>query len=231
VGVLKLGCTTQQHNAHRTEEREVFYPWHPWFGLRVFVHDVMTRGSTRTFRCAETADGAARCLEIPEWMFDRVACCGLAQAESPRVDRAALDRLKALIFEVSGGACVAMLEARRRPCRRKTPPTRATQQYGGENRRGGTRACTCVQRRCDCGLAQPQRPSTGHGNRWTRERVTSLRSHYEIPVYQSETDDEVRPHSAIGDRTPLSSDRYRWAAPTWSASGFSQPNWSAWGST
>jgi hypothetical protein len=81
----------------------------------VFVHDVMTRGRTRTFRCAETADGAARCLEIPEWMFDRVACCGLAQAESPRVDRAALDRLKALIFEVSGGACVAMLEARRRP--------------------------------------------------------------------------------------------------------------------
>src|SRR5262249_42198662 len=48
-------------------------------------------------------------------MFDRVACCGLAQAESPRVDRAVLDRLKALIFEVSGGACVAMLEARRRP--------------------------------------------------------------------------------------------------------------------
>src|SRR5262249_57044117 len=50
-----------------------------------------------------------------EWMFDRVACCGLTQAESPRVDRAALDRLKALIFVVSGGACVAMLEARRRP--------------------------------------------------------------------------------------------------------------------
>jgi len=54
-------------------------------------------------------------LEIPEWMFNRVACCGSAQAKSPRVDRAALDRLKALIFEVSGGACVAMLEARRRP--------------------------------------------------------------------------------------------------------------------
>jgi hypothetical protein len=25
---------------------------------------------------------------------------------------------------------------------------------------------------------------TGHGNRWTRERVTSLRSHHEIPVYR-----------------------------------------------
>jgi len=39
----------------------------------------------------------------------------LAPAESPCVDRAALDRLKAFIFEVSGGARVEMLEARRRP--------------------------------------------------------------------------------------------------------------------
>jgi len=28
---------------------------------------------------------------------------------------------------------------------------------------------------------------TGHGNRWTRERVTSLRSHHKIPVYRHET--------------------------------------------
>jgi DNA invertase Pin-like site-specific DNA recombinase len=28
---------------------------------------------------------------------------------------------------------------------------------------------------------------TGHGNRWTRERVTSLRSHHQIPVYRPET--------------------------------------------
>jgi hypothetical protein len=28
---------------------------------------------------------------------------------------------------------------------------------------------------------------TGHGNRWTRERVTSLRSHHAIPVYRPET--------------------------------------------
>jgi DNA invertase Pin-like site-specific DNA recombinase len=28
---------------------------------------------------------------------------------------------------------------------------------------------------------------TGHGNRWTRERVTSLRSHHKIPVYCHET--------------------------------------------
>jgi hypothetical protein len=28
---------------------------------------------------------------------------------------------------------------------------------------------------------------TGHGNRWTRERVTSLRSHHDVPVYRPET--------------------------------------------
>jgi len=26
---------------------------------------------------------------------------------------------------------------------------------------------------------------TGHGNRWTRERVTALRSHYRIPVFRA----------------------------------------------
>jgi hypothetical protein len=27
---------------------------------------------------------------------------------------------------------------------------------------------------------------TGHGNRWTRERVTALRSHHRIPVHRAE---------------------------------------------
>src|SRR4029077_11632427 len=29
---------------------------------------------------------------------------------------------------------------------------------------------------------------TGHGNRWTRERVTSLRSHHRIPVFRPPED-------------------------------------------
>jgi len=33
---------------------------------------------------------------------------------------------------------------------------------------------------------------TGHGNRWTRERVTSLRSHHRIPVYKP-SDDGIEP--------------------------------------
>src|SRR4029077_327032 len=33
---------------------------------------------------------------------------------------------------------------------------------------------------------------TGHGNRWTRERVTSLRSHHRIPVFKL-ADDGIEP--------------------------------------
>jgi len=32
---------------------------------------------------------------------------------------------------------------------------------------------------------------TGHGNRWTRERVTTLRSHHDIPVHQRRLEDEA----------------------------------------
>jgi len=107
-------CTTRQHNTHRTEEREVLYPWHPWFGRRVFVHEVLVRGNGRVFRCSETVQAAARRLAIPEWMFERAACCGMARAESPRVNRAALDGLKALILEAFGATAGAMIEARPR---------------------------------------------------------------------------------------------------------------------
>jgi hypothetical protein len=37
------------------------------------------------------------------------------------------------------------------------------------------------------GLLNRNELRTGHGNRWTRERVTSLRSHHEISVYRPET--------------------------------------------
>jgi hypothetical protein len=36
------------------------------------------------------------------------------------------------------------------------------------------------------GLLNRNGLTTGHGNRWTRERVTSLRSHYKIPVYSQQ---------------------------------------------
>src|SRR5687768_14721053 len=90
-------CTTKQHNAHGTEAREVFYPWHPWFGRVVHVHEMVRRGNMPVFWCSPTADRTGRCLEVPSWMFDRAACLHLCLAEAPQVDRAALDNVKMLL--------------------------------------------------------------------------------------------------------------------------------------
>jgi hypothetical protein len=38
------------------------------------------------------------------------------------------------------------------------------------------------------GLLNRSRLVTGHGNRWTRERATALRSHHRIPVYRPAPD-------------------------------------------
>jgi hypothetical protein len=42
------------------------------------------------------------------------------------------------------------------------------------------------------GLLNRNGLKTGHGNRWTRERVTSLRSHHRIPVFKA-AEDGVEP--------------------------------------
>lgn len=42
------------------------------------------------------------------------------------------------------------------------------------------------------GMLNRNRLTTGHGNRWTRERVTSLRSHHKIPTHHR-TDDGIEP--------------------------------------
>ena len=39
------------------------------------------------------------------------------------------------------------------------------------------------------GLLNRNKLTTGHGNRWTRERVTALRSHHKIPVYSRQARD------------------------------------------
>jgi hypothetical protein len=94
IGTFSVHCTTRQHNARRTEEREVLYAWHPWFGRVVFVHETIKRGGVGVLRCSPSSEEGARCLATPEWMSDRVVCCGMVRGDSPRVSRAALYSLK-----------------------------------------------------------------------------------------------------------------------------------------
>jgi len=94
------GCRTRRLNAHRTAERMLLYPWHPWSGLAVRVHDVTERGGTTALRCSLDGD-TDRWLEVPAWMFEQAACVPLVIASWPRVSAGALAALQRLLSEAS----------------------------------------------------------------------------------------------------------------------------------
>jgi hypothetical protein len=93
-------CTTKLENAHGTEFRELLYPWHPWTGLRLGIHEVIERPDGVAFRCNLKASEAGRWLEIPAWMFDRSACARVRLAAEPHTDLSALVMLGALLRDV-----------------------------------------------------------------------------------------------------------------------------------
>ena len=94
-GVLR--CTTRFENAHGTEFRELLYRWHPWFGLQVCTHGEIDKADGGVFCCTLSGSDAARCLEVPTWMFDRTACAGVRAAAGAHSDLAALTALAALL--------------------------------------------------------------------------------------------------------------------------------------
>ena len=67
-------CTTRFKNAHGTVFRELLYPWHPWFGTRVAIHEAADKVDGVVFRCTLSGAAADRWLEVPAWMFERAAC-------------------------------------------------------------------------------------------------------------------------------------------------------------
>ena len=99
-GALLFCCTTKLENTHGTEFRELLYPWHPLFALRVGVHAVIERADGTVFRCGLSGSDADRWLEIPTWMFDRSACARVRVATDAHVDLSALTMLAALLQDV-----------------------------------------------------------------------------------------------------------------------------------
>ena len=94
-------CTRRFENTHGTGIRELFYRWHPWFGLRVCVHGTIDKAVGVVFRCTLSGSDADRWLEVPAWMFDRAACAGKATlSTNPFVDMAALSALGNLLADV-----------------------------------------------------------------------------------------------------------------------------------
>jgi Transposase len=97
-------CTTRRGNAHRTdiaEKLEVLYPWHPWAGCIVRVHETIEKVGGTVLRCSRDGQARERWLELPVWMFDRSACLAMWIARDPRVGFAALAELRELLAEAA----------------------------------------------------------------------------------------------------------------------------------
>jgi hypothetical protein len=86
------------------------YPWHPWSGVRVGIHEVIERPGGVVFRCDLKASDLERWLEIPAWMFDRSACAKVRLEGKPHTDLAALARLAALVWDIPN-RCSATADA------------------------------------------------------------------------------------------------------------------------
>ncbi len=100
--VVAIDCTTRQRNTHITEEQEVHYPWHPWLGLSVRVHESLVKRGNAVSRCSIDQAGFPSRLEVPQWMFDRICCRSLRLAERPLVNCGALLELKSLLTSADG---------------------------------------------------------------------------------------------------------------------------------
>ena len=84
-------CTTRRRNAHGIAEYELLYPWHPWAGCLVHIHEVVEKAGREVFRCSLSGRASARWLEIPAWMFDRAAGAAWRVGAAPYVDIAVLN--------------------------------------------------------------------------------------------------------------------------------------------
>jgi hypothetical protein len=99
------GCRTQRRNTHGTEEREVLYRWHPWFGRLVWVHKEFEKQAREVLRCSLDCGESARSLELPAWMFDRAACASIRLATTAQVSCAALLALQSRLAVALGELC------------------------------------------------------------------------------------------------------------------------------
>ena len=102
-------CTTRRGNAHRTEEREVLYAFHPWTGCIVHIHEVIKKPSGDVVRCSRDGGATGRWFGTSHVdVRSRGMCCGSVET-LPRVHITALSALMALIGQASGGGNSAHL--------------------------------------------------------------------------------------------------------------------------
>jgi hypothetical protein len=182
-------CTTRRRNAHRTEDCEVRYPWHPWFGRVVCVYEVIEKAADVIVRCHLDEAGSDRWLELPAWMLDRAACVLMRVAAQARVDVASLAALQALLIGASSaGSCgcassnAPVLGTGRNACDQKPGDAHATStspSSAGSQRSSSARSvpsALCGQRPAGAGVGcsargDPPEGDLAHGAAALRTRT------------------------------------------------------------
>ncbi|UFX12745.1 hypothetical protein [Sinorhizobium meliloti] len=97
--------TTTEHPRDRGSRA---FPWHPWSGQFVHVHEALAKG-TAIFRCSLSGASSDRLVEVPAWMFDRSVSGYWRSLPVPHVGLASLHTLAKLLEEVGASSqCVAM---------------------------------------------------------------------------------------------------------------------------
>src|ERR1700692_4093306 len=94
-------CTTRRRSAHGIAEDELLYPWHPWAGCLVHIHEVVEKAGREVFRCSLSGRASGEWLEIPAWVFDRAERAAWRVGGAPYVDIAVLTALPRLLQDVA----------------------------------------------------------------------------------------------------------------------------------
>lgn len=99
---IEYHCKTRLSNTHNTAERRVLYDYHPWAGRSVGIDRVVEKSGIAVARCKLSSDAPGLPLELPLWMFDRLACSAVRCLQHPQVDLVALCDLRCLLTEIAG---------------------------------------------------------------------------------------------------------------------------------
>src|SRR5215469_3578974 len=108
------GCTTQQHNTHIRDLREICYSWHPWHGRSVWVRAILVKRGRAVAHCSLEDVPTSRVLEVPLWMLDVAACCKTRASKPGFASVQSLRELKELLQSAPRAQAHDLSEAQHR---------------------------------------------------------------------------------------------------------------------
>ena len=88
-------CRTKLENAHRIVFRLLVYPWHPWFGMQVAIHEVVDKADGAVYRCTLSGSRSDRgASEVSSVDVRPIVLPGSSSSDRGAVCQRGCERLK-----------------------------------------------------------------------------------------------------------------------------------------